>query len=216
MLALQAQAGPFGPRGPKRKGLNTEEIGKRAALREDGKLDNLDTQKWKKDPNAGDKRSTVLSEYHNHTLRRIVALLGHGAITEENGRMFKEKHTEITNIGKSLNQDGKLDERDKGELRMKLDGLNDAINTTLEYAEESSKQTPLLTQAQQRFEEKIDLGLRSGRLTEGEASRLTRMVEKLKQLEERQKDGGLTTREREKIYEEVAELARDINKELMD
>ena len=70
--------------------------------------------------------------------------------------------------------------------------------------------------AQHRFEERIEFGVRSGRLSKGEAAKLTRMVESLKRMEDREKAGGLSTREREDLFEEVAELNRELNKDLKD
>lgn len=199
-----------------RPNLGKEEIGKHAAMKEEEILDHLDTHKWKKNPEATDKRPNGLNEYHTRTLRRIVVLLRHGALSEEQGKLFKETHTTITERGKQLNADGELSESERAELRSKLDGLNDDINSALQAAEEGDQRTPLLNQTQHRFEEKIEFGVRSGRLSSGEASRLTREVEKLKRMEEREKAGGLSTREREDLFEEAAELAREINKELKD
>jgi len=199
-----------------RPGVTKENIGENAAMREEQLLDHLDTHKWKKDPEATDVRPTGLTEYHNRTYQRIVVLLRHGALSEGNGKLFKETHTRITEHGRALNSDGELTDAEKAELRAQLDGLNDDINAALKTAEEASERTPLLNQAQHRFQEQIEFGVRSGRLSTGEANRLSRMVEKLERLEEREKAGGLSTRDREKLFEEAAELAREIHKELKD
>ncbi|MDX1681211.1 MAG: hypothetical protein R3242_10825 [Akkermansiaceae bacterium] len=208
--------GQPGHRKAHRHGLHKANIGKNAAMREEQLLDHVDTHKWKKDPEAMDRRSTVLSEYHNHTLRRIVALLRHGALGEEKGKEFKEIHTVITERGKELNADGKLSETEKQELRGRLNELNDDITASIQDAEQGDQRTPLFNQTQHRFEEQIEFGVRSGRLSKGEASSLTRKVEKLKRLEDREKAGGLSSREREKMFEEAAELARDIHRQLQD
>ena len=101
------------------------------------------------------------------------------------------------------------------ECRSMLDALNDEINAALKAAEEGANRTPILNHIQHRFEEKIEFGVRSGRLSEGEASRLTRMVEKLKRLEERAKEGELSTRDREKLFAEAGEIARELEQALM-
>ncbi|MCH7224762.1 hypothetical protein [Haloferula sp. A504] len=195
---------------------NQRDAGERGAMREEQLLDHLDTHKWKKDPEATDKRPSNLVEYHNHTYKRIVRLLHHGSITEENGQIFKVKHTTITQNGKQMRADGELTEEERAELRGALDDLNDEINAALEESEKASQRTPILNHAQHRFEEKIEFGERSGRLSSGEASRLKRDLAKLNALEEKAKAGGLSTREREKLFEEAAELARELNEELRD
>lgn len=213
LLALPAYAQR---KGKGRTNWNKGEAGERGALREEALLDHLDTHKWRKDPEATDKRPENLVEYHNHTYRRIVRLLHHGSITEENGKLFKVKHTNITEHGKELRGDGELTSEEKAELRGMLDELNDQINAALDDAEKASKRTPILNHAQHRFEEQIEFGERSGRLSSGEASRLKRDLAKLNALEEKAKAGGLTTREREKLFEEAAEIARELHKELRD
>ncbi len=219
MLVASVQAKPFGKgkgRGPIHHGNGKEKVAENAAMREEQVLDHLDTHKWKKDPEATDKRPTGLAEYHNRTLKRIVALLRHGAITEENGTLFKTEHTKITLHGKELKADGEMTEEEATTLRRELHALNDSINDSLLAAEEGANRTPLLNQTQHRFEEQIEFGIRSGRLSTGEANRLKRKVESLKRLEEREKAGGLSTKDREKLFEEAAEISRDIRKDLTD
>lgn len=195
------------------KGVNVEE---RAAMREEALLDHRDTHKWKEDPGALDNRPENLGEYSNHTFKRIVRLLHHGAITEEDGKDFKETHTAITTDAKAMRADGELTEAQKDQIRGWLDGLNDNINAAIKDAEEGDQRSPILNHVQHRFDEQIEFGERSGRLSKGEASRLKRMVAKLADLEDREKEGGLTTREREKLFEEAKEIARELRQELND
>ena len=215
-LSLPAYSQPGKKNRPGRPGISKADAGKQAALREEQMLDRADTHQWKKDPEALDKRPTGLNEYHTRTLRRIVVLLRHGALSEEKGKFYKECHTEITLQGKQFKADGELTEREREILRGRLNELNDKINDAIEEPETGSERTPLLNMAQHRFEERIEFGVRSGRLSKGEASKLTRMVESLKRMEDREKAGGLSTREREKLFEEVAELNRELNRELKD
>ncbi len=222
LIILTALAIPaMGQLGPRKKafgraGISKDAVGKNAAMREEQALDRVDTHQWKKDPEAIDKRPTGLNEYHTRTLRRIVVLLRHGALTEEKGKFFKEDHTAITLQGKEMNSDGELSAAERETLRGRLDQLNDNINGAIEEPEQGDQRTPLLNMTQHRFEERIEFGVRSGRLSKGEASSLTRKLESLKRMEEREKSGGLSTREREKLFEEAAELNRELNKELKD
>lgn len=219
LLIIPAHAKP--PVGKARgKGMvprgNGPKFEERAAMREEALLDHRDTHKWKSDPAAADKRPENLGEYSNHTYQRIVRLLHHGAITEADGKEFKETHTEIVTDGKSMRADGELSSEEKTRIRGWLDALNDDINLAITDAEKGDERSPILNHAQHRFEEQIEFGERSGRLSNAEASRLKRMVKKLADLEDREKEGGLTTREREKLFEEVQEIARDLREELND
>ena len=215
VLIINTFAGPPHRRGG--KGDRAERVGEHAAMREEQLLDHRDTHKWKSDPAAKDQRPSNLGEYHNRTFQRIVRLLHHGALAEEDGLKFKKQHTEITVKGKEMRAEGELSEEQRSELRGDLDALNDAINASLLDAEKASARTPILNHMQHRFEEQIEFGERSGRLSKGEASRLKREVAKLGKLEERLKDGnGLKTSERERLFEEAAELRREIMKELKD
>ena len=144
-------------------------------------------------------------------------LLHHGALTEEDGLAFKKLHTEITVMGKQMRAAGELTDEQVAELRAQLDGLNDIINASLQEAEKAANRTPILNHMQHRFQEQIEFGVRSGRISTGEASRLKRKVESLGKLEDRLKDAsGLSTRERERLLEEAAELRREITKDLND
>jgi hypothetical protein len=212
-MLIQADGRP--PGGPGGRAMPNERGAARAAMHEELLLDHLDTHKWKKDPYATDQRPEDLGRYHNRTFQRIVKLLKHGAITEENGKIFKEKHTDITQFAQGARAAGNFTPEMQAECRDMLDTLNDEINATLKAAEEGANRTPILNRMQHRFEEKIEFGLRSGRLSDGDASRLTRMVEKLKRLEERAKERGLSTRNREKLFAEAREISREIEKALM-
>jgi len=144
-------------------------------------------------------------------------LLHHGAVTEEEGLEFKTEHTAINDVITVSRSDGDLSEDERKSIRSLLDKLNDDINEHLDKAEKASARTPILNRQQHRFEEQIEFGVRSGRLSKGEASRLERDVKKLASLEDRLKaDDKLSTPEREKLMEEAAELQREIRKALTD
>lgn len=213
LLLIQADARP--PGAPGARPIPNERRAERAAMHEEQLLDHLDTHKWKKDPEATDQRPEDLGRYHNRTFERIVRLLRHGALTEESGTQFKDRHTEITRTAQDARAAGEISQDKQEELRAMLDTLNDEINAALKTAEEGANRTPILNRMQHRFEEKIEFGVRSGRLSNGEAGRLMRKVEKLKRLEERTKEGELSTRDREKLFAEAGKLSREIEKELM-
>ncbi len=98
-----------------------------------------------------------------------------------------------------------------------MNTLNDNINAAIKEPEKDNARTPIVNRAQHRFEEQIERGIKSGRLSTLEASSLRRKVTKLEGYEERLKAGKeLSSNERERLMKEVLELQRDINKALRD
>lgn len=164
-----------------------------------------------------DIRPSEFSVYHKRTIERISALLRAGKITEEHGTEFKLAYTEITTLIKEAKETDKLTSGRQAALRDDLDELNDAISAVVMEGDEDSKRTPILNKRQNRYEEMIEFGERSGRLSTGEASGLRRDVERLAKLEERLKNGAeLSTREREKLHEEMLEVQKELRKEITD
>ena len=211
-------AGPraAGKSGVKPRKGGVERVAERATAKEEEILSLIDDHAWKKDPEARDHRSENLREYSNHTYKRIVRLLTLGAIEEQDGTTFKNRHEAIVKKAKDANADG-LDAAEKIAIRNQLNALNDEINAAITKKETGSTRTPLVNLAQHRFEERIQYGIKSGRLSTLEASSLRRKVAKLEKLEERLKGGKeLSANERKRLMTEVLELRRDITKALID
>ena len=204
-------------RGPVRKHNFQEKRAENSALREEFRLDKRDTHGAQVDPGK-DVRPEDFEKYHKATYARIVSLLKAGKIDGAQGTDFKLAHTEVTNLIKEAKAttDG-LTKGRKASLRKDLDEINDDINKIAGAGDEGDKRTPMLNIAQHKFEEAIEFGKRSGRLSTGEASRLTRKLESLERLEERIKSGSsLSERERVKLHEEALEIRRELVKELKD
>ena len=138
-----------------------------------------------------------------------------GALEEADGDKFKDRHTTIVTAAKAANADG-LDEAEKKTIRDQLNTLNDDTNAAIKEPEQGDKRTPVVNRSQHRFEEKIEFGERSGRLSTLEASSLRRKLKRLEDTEDRLKTGQLSSNERERLMEEVIELRRDLMKELRD
>jgi hypothetical protein len=188
--------------------------GEEAAMREEALLDKRDTHGplgvWEKE-----RRPADLERYHSITFARIRGLLANGSLTEENGTTFKKRHEEITALLTAKRAEG-LTDASRAEVRGQLDELNDDINTVVKKAEAGDLRTPVLNQKQHLIEERIEFGERSGRLSKGEAATLRRKLERLQDLEERLKDGQLSTREREKLHKEANEVIADLHRELKE
>ena len=195
---------------------NQENVAERAAIKEEARLDHVDTHKWKKDPTARDHRPDNIRDYATHTQQRIVKLLTLGALEEADGTTFKTRQTAIVTDAKKASADG-LNEAEKKNIRASLNGLNDDINKSIQDAEQGDARTPMVNRSQHKIEEQIEFGIRSGRLSTLEASSLKRKVAKLEKLEERLKKGdSLSTSERERLMEEVIEIKRDLHKDMRD
>lgn len=217
ILLGTVSARPFNGKGKAglKKGELQENRADRLADREELLLDRVDSKLLLKDPECGDHRHADIIHYTNHTARRIVKLAIRGALTEDQAKAFDDRHEVIVARAKATKKEtGKVD---TAALRASLNTLNDDINKAIIAADEGDKRTPLLNLTQHRFEEKIEFGEKTGRLSKGEASSLRRKVASLKKLEARMKDGeALSEREREKLMKEALEVRREIEKELRD
>lgn len=76
--------------------------------------------------------------------------------------------------------------------------------------------TPLLNKKQKKLEKRIAAGVKSGKLSTGEASRLRRKLNSLARYEATLKSGELSTNDRERLHKKSLEITRAINKELKD
>lgn len=164
-----------------------------------------------------DRRPTNISTYHNYSFSRIKALLMSGKITEAQGTEYKTLHETITKSLIEAKKDATLTQREIKNLRGDLDLLNDVMSLVAGKGEEDKERTPLLNNIQHRIEESIEAALKSGRLSTLKANGLKRKLKRLASLEDRlKKDKEITTKEREKLFDEVGEIRREINKELRD
>eukprot|EP00112_Aurelia_sp_Birch-Aquarium-sp1_P004542 Seg15156.2 transcript_id=Seg15156.2/GoldUCD/mRNA.D3Y31 product="hypothetical protein" protein_id=Seg15156.2/GoldUCD/D3Y31 len=190
---------------------------KRAAIKEENILDRKDTHGPQVEAGK-DKRPAGMSNYHTYTFHRIKALLGAGKITEEQGTTFKTTHTDITRaLASAKASGGGLSSEEVADLRGQLDSLNDSINVIVGPGDADDARTPLLNKVQHKLEEKIEAGVRYGRLSKGEASSLRRKLARLAAIEERYKSNEeISQREREKLFEEAQELKKDLHKSLTD
>lgn len=186
--------------------------GKGSALREEELLSKRDTHGplglWEQE-----KRPQELKVYHTMTFKRILGLLANGKLTEEQGSTFKTVHEEITADFTAKRADG-LSEEERQSVRAALNQLNDDINAVVGKAEEGNARTPLLNLKQHRMEERIQFGERSGRLSKGEAATMRRKLERMQDLEERLKKNDLSTRERERLHEEMNATLIELNQKL--
>lgn len=202
--------------GKRNKGPKLDRKGERAAIIEERILDKKDDHKAM--PEAGkDERAENLAIYHNYTFHRIKVLLTAGKITEEQGSEFKATHTSITQSVTIARADKNISKDEDAAIRGALDKLNDSINAVVVAAEEGAERTPLLNSMQHRMEEAIESGVKSGRISTLKASSLRRKLARVSDLEERlKKDKEITAKEREKLFEEMNEVRRDLKKELFD
>lgn len=199
-----------------KKSIKENKRAERSAAREEFRNDRKDTHGAQAEVGK-DTRPENFEAYHKQSISRISVLLKAGKITEAQGSTFKLKHTEITTAIKQAKEENKLTSGKKAALRNDLDELNDAINLVTTKGDQESKRTPILNQRQNHYEELIEFGERSKRLSTGEASKLRREVKRLADLESRLKSGSeLSQKEREKLHEEMLKVQKELKKELTD
>lgn len=224
-VVLPLTAKPLGPKGgggkggKGGKGDRTEELAKRMVLKEEERTHikgDHTLADINGNPETKDFRSNNIGDYTKHTIHRIVKLNAMGALTAADAVYLKDKHGEILQSAKASAADGDVTEAERNTYRAALDGLNDEINEKFQGAESAEKRTVMANRAQLRFEEKIDAGEASGRLSSGKASSLRRKLDSLERSEERLKTGELSTRDREKLMEEVLEVRQEIMEALLD
>ncbi|MFK7850981.1 MAG: hypothetical protein AB8D78_08390 [Akkermansiaceae bacterium] len=216
ILTTSLHAERFRSKGPNKR-VDTEKRAERIAMEEEALLDRRDTHSLKalaRDPEASDKRPESVIAYHRHTFKRIVRLSMLGSLSKVEADTFKEKHTEITVAANAT--DGSLTSDQKADIRDSLNDINDAINITLSAADKGNQRTPFVNRALHRFEERVEFGERSGRLSTGEASSIRRAIDRLANDVERAKSKSITLKVREKLIEDALEIERKINKELGD
>lgn len=188
--------------------------GKNAANREEFLNDRKDTH-FPGGEAGKDLRLENTAAYHRHTMRRIETLLRAGALDEKDGTVLKQTHEKISAKYMAYAEDG-MTKEETAVVRGELDKLNDEVNTKVTAKDAGANRTPILNAKENRVEEKIEYGVRSGRLTKGQASILRNKLERLQKMEERYKSAELSTRERERLHAEMNEIQRDLHKELVD
>lgn len=196
--------------------LHRDKDGEHAAAIEELLLDQKDTHGAHVEEGK-DRRSSNISTYHTQTFTRIKALLKSGKITEAEGTEYKTEHEAITKALADAKNDGTMTSDEIKSIRKGLDDLNDTLTIIAGDGDEDLERTPLVNGSQHRIEEMIEFGLRSGRLSTLEANGIKRDLARLVSLEDRVKnDKEVTTKEREKLFEEIGEIRREIHKSLHD
>lgn len=190
--------------------------GENGAIREERILDQKDTHGAQTEEGK-DRRPSNTSTYHEYTYKRIKALLKSGKITEAEGTEYKALHTAVTESIAEAKKDGTLTKEEINSIRKALDDINDTLTAIAGNGEVEEERTPLLNRRQHQFEEAIEAGLKSGRLSTLEANGLKRKLARLTSLEDRLKrDKEITKSEREKLFKEIAEIGREMMKDLRD
>jgi len=184
--------------------------GKGGAIREELMLDRRDNHGVNADIGK-DIRPLDINAYHKSTYTRILALLKVGKINEFQGTEYKSAHTSITASLATANKDGTLTSDEIKSIRGNLNTLNDKLTATAGEADADAERTPLLNKRQHHLEELVKTALNHDRISTLKANGIKRKIARLSSLEERLKsDKEISKREREKLFEEVNKIYREV------
>jgi hypothetical protein len=166
-----------------------------------------------------DKRSSDINTYHSETLTRIKAMQKSGKITEVEVSEYKSSHEAITRSISDAKKDGTMTSNEIKSIRKGLDDLNDTLTVIAGDEKINLRRTPVFNRQLEEVKELADFGTKSGRLSTAEASKVNRDLESLEKLEQQIKEDQeteLSTKEREKLFQEIIEIREYIKKSMRD
>lgn len=149
---------------------------------------------------ASGDNTPKLDEREANLQRRIDEGLHTGSLTPGEAASLQERLNKLNADEAAAKKNGKVSEQEHARLKKEADNISNAV-----YASKQNARTaaPKLDVHAVREQERIDEGVKSGKLTAGEAADLQERQNKLKADEAAAKaDGKLTEKEREKLRAE--------------
>lgn len=146
---------------------------------------------------------------------RIQQGLASGQITPSEARVLYRRDREIYLRENRFKSDGRATSQERQQLRSDLDGLHADIDRMMSNRNvvRESDDTPGIDNRQFNISQRIDEGVRSGRITRREAHRLQRRERNIAGHEARFKSDGVVTRqERRELRGELAALSDDVQR----
>ena len=149
---------------------------------------------------------------------RIQQGLASGRITPSEAQQLYRREREIQMRENRYKADGAASQQERQQLRQELDGLRAEVERAMASPAPVPQQpsaTPGLDERQYRIHDRIEEGIRSGRITEREARKLYRREHELERHEARSKaDGVVTQQERRQLRSELGALRDDVERML--
>lgn len=149
---------------------------------------------------------------------RVQQGLASGRITPSEAQQLYRREREIQLRENRFKADGAASPQERQQLRQELDGLRADVERAIASPAPIPQQpvgTPGLDERQYRIHDRIEEGIRSGRITDREARRLYRRESELARHEARFKaDGVVTQQERRQLRSELGALRDDVERML--
>ncbi|MEO8407046.1 MAG: hypothetical protein ABI476_01275 [Oxalobacteraceae bacterium] len=147
---------------------------------------------------------------------RIQQGLASGQIAPSEAQYLYRREREIQIRENRFKADGSASAQERQQLRQDLDALRAEVEFKLANsrgAAQQSTNTPGIDNREFRIGDRIEEGVRSGRITNGEARALQRRQREIERHEARFKsDGVVTPQERRQLRNELAALRDDVER----
>ena len=149
---------------------------------------------------------------------RIQQGVASGQITPPEAQALYQREREIAARESRFKGDGHASVQERQQLRADLDGLNAEVNRMLSNRDRmrgasQAGSTPGIDNREMQISQRIDEGVRSGRITAREARRLHQREREIARHEARAKANGVVTQqERERLRSELAALNAEVDR----
>ncbi|MCX7257396.1 MAG: hypothetical protein NTZ64_11825 [Polaromonas sp.] len=149
---------------------------------------------------------------------RIQQGVASGQITQPEAQVLYQREREITARESRFKADGHASVQEREQLRADLAGLNAEVDRMLSNRDRmrgasQANSTPGIDRGEMQIGQRIDEGVRSGRITAREARRLHQREREIARHEGRAKsDGVVTPQERQRLRNELAALNAEVNR----
>ncbi len=147
---------------------------------------------------------------------RIQQGLNSGYITPSEAQALYQRDRDIAAREAFYKSNGNATQQERLQLRAELDGLNADVERMMSnrrVAGQPSGTTPGIDAREAQISQRIDEGVRTGRITPREADKLHKREMRITQHEAKFKaDGVVTNQERRKLRKELAQLRDDVER----
>jgi|SRR5665647_285674 len=146
---------------------------------------------------------------------RIQQGMASGQITPSEAQALYRRDREISIRENRLKTDGRATPQERQQLRADLDGLNADVERMMTNRNVVGQRgnAPGIDNRQFNIGERIDEGVRSGRITQREARKLHSRERDIARQEARfKRDGVVTPQERRKLQNELAALSNEVQR----
>ncbi|MGV8891469.1 MAG: hypothetical protein ACOH2K_00675 [Burkholderiaceae bacterium] len=142
--------------------------------------------------------------------------LASGRITPSEAQYLYRREREIQIRENRFKSNGSASQHERQQLRQDLDSLRAEVEFKLANSRVASRQsanTPGIDNREFRIGDRIEQGVRSGRITQSEARKLERREREIARHEARYKSDGVVTRqERLRLKNELTALRNDVER----